>query len=101
MYNIVNSIICCIYWDSKSLDFRNKELILELKLLNKSLEFSIALQDNVLVDHNPRGKLFYPINNILTLGIQNNDYYRLTYTVTMIIDVFYCLILENEPIRRG
>ena len=82
------------------MDFRNKSKIPSPNITKDSRPLAAALPVDVLVDPDPRGKIFCYIDDLITLGLMNNNWKRLAHAVALVIDLFGRPNHNQEPIER-
>ena len=78
----------CKYWDPEEVTFRNKDKIPSPNLLQDMRPLAPALSTDVLVDPDPRDKIFCYIDDLVTIGLIDVSWNHLAYTVPLAIGVF-------------
>ena len=59
-----------------------------------------ALSTDALVDSDPQGKIFYYIDDLITIGLIDVSWNRLAYAVPLAIDVFGRPNHDHEQMHR-
>ena len=95
-----NALLRCSFWDPAATDFPLKSDIPEPKLLSDEVETGVAFAPDVLVDPDPRGKVFCYIDDLTVLGYYDEGWKRLKLAAALIISVFGRPVHESEPVPR-
>ena len=82
------------------IDFQVKCHVPKPKLLPDDKPTGLAYAADVLVDSDPRGKSFYYIDDITTLGYYDEDWESLSYATSLIISAFGRPVSKDEPLPR-
>ena len=98
--NLANTLLKCDFSDLENMNFSNKSFILKLNVSKVPKYLAQALPANVLVDPDLRGKIFYYINDLITIDLLSDLQYHLAYAVVVIIDVFTHPACKEELIMH-
>jgi len=99
IYDLANALLRYIHWDAKGFSFDNKDSIPKPKVVGIKL-LAKALSVDILVDADDRGKVFYYIDDLISVGLFTATWHRLAYVVAVIIDVFAHPVHPFELIHR-